>query len=138
MKSYLKVLALTSILILGGGASRPGLVGKWTVVRSESRSPVTLDFGESELLATIGCFTFASEYAVSGNSIVFKGVGAEKDGGCERDERLSQRSTDYARKLLKTVETAKTFSITGHTLTLTSADGSQVVFRRLNLPRTPE
>jgi heat shock protein HslJ len=128
------LLSIASIALVGillsacsGGASAP-LVGEWRLVSyGPAFSPkpavgeTSINFdADGQLAGNVGCNSFGGEYKVSGTSIEFGSI-LSTLMTC-MDTIGEQESVVFA-----VFANTASFTLTGDTLTITSADGSMVV-----------
>lgn len=130
--SHLLSIALTTLLgiLLSAcaGSASADIVGEWRLVSfGPASSPrpaageTSITFGaDGQLAGNVGCNSFGGEYTVSGMNIKF-GPLMSTLMAC-MDTIGDQESAVFA-----VFTNTAPFSLTGDTLTITSADGSMVV-----------
>jgi heat shock protein HslJ len=129
---YLITLFLVSGVILAGcsGGASNSLAGTWRLVSygsPENLAPAAADvdtsiaFGEDgKINGNVGCNGFGGDYAVEGNTITFGSI-VSTLMFCEGPVGVQETTT------LNVLAESVTFVMEGDTVTLTSADGSEVI-----------
>jgi hypothetical protein len=122
---------LASCLSATAGTHRvgkPQLLGTWELANSENPKTVTVEFTPSEIYLRASCTSFGTEYKIFRSTIQLTWPGIVHDRSCfnKFDPNEQQRFSKFVDEAEGPIE----FSLERQRLTLVSAAGTRLTFKR--------
>jgi hypothetical protein len=120
----------TGLLTMGAGPPPPGLAGRWAIEGNHFQSSIYLDFGPTSVRAKVGCLAEGHDYRVADGTITYSAEAVQIEAPCVSSEMKPEAWT-YWSTLLRKLPSLDRYRIAGDRLTLSSATGEILSFRRI-------
>jgi heat shock protein HslJ len=132
MKKLIPVLFVLFLLTACRGGSSASVVGTWKLVSygpADKQTPAaegvdtSIEFKDGKLNGNVGCNSFGGDYKVNGDQLTFGPIMSTMMA-------CLNQSGDQEQGILAVLKDTVKYSVSGDTLTITSADKAEIVLAR--------